>query len=85
MVKHFKYNLSLETAELLGLKKELSILEPVRTGESEKIMSIQDFVNTQLEDYEIEDIHNYMWNTGCSMLKAVKELDLEEEFNLWKE
>ena len=85
MVKHFKYNLSLETAELLGLKKELSIVEPARTGESEKIMSIQDFVNTQLEDYEIEDIHNYMWNTGCSMLKAVKELDLEEEFNLWKE
>ena len=48
-------------------------------------MSIQDFVSTQLEDYEIEDIHNYMWNTGCSMLKAVKEVDLEEEFNLWKE
>lgn len=48
-------------------------------------MSIQDFVNTQLEDNEIEDIHNYMCNTGCSMLKAVKELDLEEEFNLWKE
>lgn len=85
MAKHFTYNLLLEMAKLLGLEKKLSILEPVRTGESEKTMSIQDFVNTQLEDNEIEDIHNYMCNTGCSMLKAVKELDLEEEFNLWKE